>query len=91
MSKRHLLLTLGLASYLAAAPLTAQQAGPRLSVPYQTFTLPNGLTVILHEDHSVPGGVRQRVVPRRLGEREARPHRVRAPLRAPDVRRARGT
>jgi zinc protease len=23
-------------------------------VPYQTFTLPNGLTVILHEDHSVP-------------------------------------
>ena len=25
-----------------------------LSVPYTMFTLPNGLTVILHEDHSVP-------------------------------------
>ena len=54
MSRRHLLFTLGLASCLATAPLTAQQAGPKLSVPYQTFTLPNGLTVILHEDHSVP-------------------------------------
>jgi zinc protease len=26
----------------------------RLSVPYTRFTLPDGLTVILHEDHSVP-------------------------------------
>src|SRR5438093_7179402 len=25
-----------------------------LRVPYETFTLPNGLQVILHEDHSVP-------------------------------------
>src|SRR5436309_9194200 len=25
-----------------------------LHVPYQTFTLPNGLQVLLHEDHSVP-------------------------------------
>jgi zinc protease len=25
-----------------------------ITVPYQMFTLPNGLTVILHEDHSVP-------------------------------------
>ncbi len=31
-------------------PLAAQQ----LRVPYTTFTLPNGLQVILHEDHSVP-------------------------------------
>ena len=54
MSRRHLLFTLTLASCLATVPLTAQQAGPKLSVPYQTFTLPNGLTVILHEDHSVP-------------------------------------
>jgi zinc protease len=29
-------------------------ATPRLSVPYTIFTLQNGLTVILHEDHSVP-------------------------------------
>src|SRR2546425_4525980 len=31
-------------------PLSAQS----LRVPYQTFTLPNGLQVIVHEDHSVP-------------------------------------
>jgi zinc protease len=48
---------------LGVAPLGARQAAPAgqagrdpaaLSVPYTTFTLPNGLTVILHEDHSVP-------------------------------------
>lgn len=38
---------------LALAPLSAQQA-PRVSAPYEMFTLPNGLTVILHEDHSIP-------------------------------------
>jgi zinc protease len=27
---------------------------PRISVPYTRFTLPNGLDVILHEDHTVP-------------------------------------
>ncbi|MBM4169260.1 MAG: insulinase family protein [Ignavibacteria bacterium] len=26
----------------------------RLSIPYERFTLPNGLTVILHEDHTTP-------------------------------------
>jgi zinc protease len=37
-------------------PTRAQQAAStkKLSVPYTKFTLPNGLTVILHEDHSVP-------------------------------------
>src|SRR5258706_11970682 len=42
---------------LGAAPLAsglaAQGAAP-LRVPYETFTLPNGLQVIVHEDHSVP-------------------------------------
>jgi len=33
--------------------LSAQNAAP-LRVPYETFTLPNGLQVIVHEDHSVP-------------------------------------
>jgi zinc protease len=45
--KRFLLLFL-----LAAAPLAAQDAG--LRVPYTRFSLPNGLTVILHEDHTLP-------------------------------------
>ncbi len=54
MSIRHALMAAGVAACLATVPVTAQQAGARLTVPYQTFTLPNGLNVILHEDHSVP-------------------------------------
>jgi zinc protease len=43
----------------AAAPASPAQATRpatpgRLAVDYQMFTMPNGLTVILHEDHSVP-------------------------------------
>ena len=44
------------AMLLTALPpyrLTAQGA-PALRVPYETFTLPNGLQVIVHEDRSVP-------------------------------------
>ena len=43
-----------LAACLATSPVIAQQAPRKVTVPYQMFTLPNGLTVILHEDHSVP-------------------------------------
>jgi zinc protease len=44
---------------LVAPSLSAWQQAPaappvKLSVPYTMFTLPNGLTVILHEDHTVP-------------------------------------
>jgi zinc protease len=44
---------------LAAAPAFAQKAAapaaaPPIQVPYTSFKLPNGLTVILHEDHTVP-------------------------------------
>ncbi len=40
---------------LALAPmLSGAQAAPRLRVPYTLDTLPNGLTLIVHEDHSVP-------------------------------------
>ena len=46
---------LAAATFLIAVPVgAAQQPAAPISVPYQTFTLPNGLTVILHEDHSVP-------------------------------------
>ena len=41
---------LGLLSACPPLRLSAQS----LRVPYQTFTLPNGLQVIVHEDHSVP-------------------------------------
>ena len=38
---------------LGSPALRAQQA-PKLDVPYVQFDLPNGLHVILHEDHTVP-------------------------------------
>src|SRR5436190_2774278 len=38
---------------LLPASLMAQPAAP-LQLPYTQFTLPNGLHVILHEDHSTP-------------------------------------
>jgi zinc protease len=44
------LIALGLVAAGQAPGLSAQS----LRVPYQTFTLPNGLQVIVHEDHSVP-------------------------------------
>jgi len=37
-----------------AAPAAAQAPAPPIEVHYTQFTLPNGLHVILHEDHSVP-------------------------------------
>src|SRR5690606_30813212 len=45
------------AAQSAATPPAAVQpaaAPPLLSVPYDMFTLPNGLRVILHQDRSVP-------------------------------------
>ena len=38
----------------ASSTLTAQQGAPKIDVPYTQFDLPNGLHVILHEDHTVP-------------------------------------
>ena len=43
-----------LAGCLVAAGAAAEERSPRLAVPYTQFTLPNGLRVVLHEDHSVP-------------------------------------
>jgi zinc protease len=39
---------------LLAAPAFAQAPPPKLELKYTQFTLPNGLHVILHEDHRVP-------------------------------------
>jgi zinc protease len=36
---------------LLATPVAAQSA---VDIPYQRFTLPNGLTVLVHEDHKAP-------------------------------------
>ena len=52
---RRILLSLGLAGALVTVPVGAQQSAPKpISVAYNMFTLKNGLTVILHEDHNVP-------------------------------------
>jgi zinc protease len=39
---------------LAALLIPAAATAQTLSVPAETFTLPNGLTVVVHEDHSSP-------------------------------------
>ena len=50
-----LLLTLAWpASVAAQAPQTAPSPAAPIQLAYTQFTLPNGLRVILHEDHSVP-------------------------------------
>jgi zinc protease len=38
----------------SASSRSAVGSTPPLAVPYTQFTLPNGLTVILHEDHTIP-------------------------------------
>src|SRR5260370_35055936 len=47
MKPAALLLALALST-----PVLAQS--PKIELPYTQFTLPNGLRVILHEDHKVP-------------------------------------
>jgi zinc protease len=37
-----------------AAGLAGQARAADLDIPFETFTLPNGLTVIVHEDHKAP-------------------------------------
>src|SRR3984893_10264868 len=51
MKAAALLFTLLLVLALSA---TASGAARKIEVPYTQFTLPNGLRVILHEDHSIP-------------------------------------
>src|SRR5260370_37041559 len=52
MMPRRATATAALVGLLGGSGSTALSA-QALRVPYQTFTLPNGLQVILHEDHSV--------------------------------------
>ena len=45
---------LGTLAGFAPAPAQAQAAAASVDIPYQEFTLPNGLRVIVHEDHKAP-------------------------------------
>src|ERR1044072_3261834 len=51
-TRRHAVLCGAVAVLCAIGPRAGEAQA--LKVPYQTFTLGNGLKVILHEDHSVP-------------------------------------
>jgi zinc protease len=67
MIKKFKLLFLGLALLAMQVPAQAQKAqgqtklvekvtrkGSELVIPYEKYILPNGLTVVVHEDHSDP-------------------------------------
>src|SRR5712691_3656534 len=55
MKRAALFLTIALASPAVAQTPQAPSIGPsKIEVKYSQFSLPNGLRVILHEDHTVP-------------------------------------
>ncbi|MBK6842918.1 MAG: insulinase family protein [Gemmatimonadetes bacterium] len=54
LSIRTALATLVALAVIPPASIAAQGAAPKLRVPATVDTLPNGLTLIVHEDHSVP-------------------------------------
>ena len=54
MKRAALLLLLSLAAPAFAQAPAGSIPAPTINVPFTQFTLPNGLHVILHEDHSVP-------------------------------------
>ena len=56
-----------------------------LDYPIHRRTLPNGLRVVVSPDHTVPNVTVNIWVGVGLAPRDGRPHRVRPPLRAPDV------
>ncbi|MEA2999116.1 MAG: zinc protease [Sphingomonadales bacterium] len=41
-------------AHAAAAPAPLSQLVAQVNIPYQAFTLPNGLRVFVHEDHKAP-------------------------------------
>ena len=72
-----------------AAPVSPQQLVAEVNIPHQEFTLPNGLRVIVHEDHKAP--VVAVSVWYSIGSKDEPrgPHRLRPSVRASDVRRLR--
>ena len=54
MGVQRALATFTVATLLVTPTPARQAAAPQLELPYEAFTLSNGLHVILHEDHTVP-------------------------------------
>ena len=63
------------------------QAQSSINIPFEAYTLPNGLTRRAVDRPHDADGRREHLVSRRLEERGAWTHRVRAPVRARDVHR----
>ena len=68
----HALAGLALLLFVAAAPLVAQSK--RIQVPYTADTLPNGLILVVHEDHSTPVVTLNTL--RRVGSADEKPGRT---------------
>ena len=71
---------------VAVTTSLSAQAPARAAGPVPTVPLANGLNVILHQDNSVPVVAVNVWYHVGSAQREARAHRLRAPVRAPDVR-----
>ena len=54
MKRAVVLFVLAMAAPAVAQTPAGSTPSPTIDVPYTRFTLPNGLVVILHEDHSIP-------------------------------------
>src|SRR4030067_1428165 len=52
-SAAHVFLAAALLLFLLSSPALAQTAD-KIDIPFQRFTLDNGLTLIVHEDHKAP-------------------------------------
>ena len=81
--------TAAFVSMVTAATFAGTTPNADIDIPFQKFVLANGLTLIVHEDAQGADRRRQRLVPRRLEEREAGQDRLRPSLRASDVQRQR--
>ena len=78
-----------LACAVLVSTVRRRTAPAAINIPFERYTLPNGLTVILLAGSRDADRSRQCLVPRRIEERDARADRFRAPLRARHVHRFR--
>ena len=80
-----LALAAALGGAAAFAPTAAMPRPGDVDIPYEQFTLPNGLRVIVHTDRKAP--IVAVNIWYHVGSKDEPPgkHRLRAPVRAPDV------
>ena len=76
-------------AWIAGLILSVAACAQDVDIPFQKFVLPNGLTLIVHEDHKAP--IVAVNVWYHVGSKNEQPgqDRLRPPVRAPDVQRQR--